>query len=283
MSEKDNQPTQGVVYVAPRDDLLEEAFISVASLKRTNPALHVTLYTDLIEKGTGFDRVEVPPRCRTGYMDKVVAMPESPYEKTLFLDTDTFIAGSLQPVFDLLECHPLVVARSTGAVTVPQPDVPSSFAEFNTGVIGYQANTEIRKLFSLWKTEYEALERSGVDRLTDQPGFRNALWKLGLNFYVLGTEFNCRIPFPGFLNAPVVLLHGRDTSFRSLVSARIGNKNNPEGARIRAESFFNRTVKRLNRWPDRPRFHWVSPTREIRTGLGGLKTSLYALRKRYRL
>lgn len=281
MQEKtDSFPAQGVIYVAPREDLLEEARISVRSLKRTHPELHVTLYTDLIEAEAGFDRIEVPPLCRTGYMDKVVAMPGSPYEKTLFLDTDTFITGSLQPVFDLLESYPVVVARSTGPVTVPMPDIPTSFAEFNTGVIGYRRSPETEELFALWKSEYEALEKKGVQRLTDQPGFRNALWKLGLKFYMLGTEFNCRTPFTGFLNAPVVVIHGRDRSLSTTLLKRLGRVRSEE-ARIRcAEAFFERTAQRLNRSPERSRVHWLTPAREVAVHIGGLKTRLYARLKK---
>jgi len=268
-------PRRGVVYVAPRQDLLDEARISIRSLKRSNPGIHAILYTDLVDEEAGFDEVRTPPMCRTGYMDKVVAMPDTPYEETLFLDSDTYVVSSLEPVFDLLERHDLAAARSTGPVTVPTEGIPPAFAEFNTGVIAFRDNDAIRAFFDAWKREYKRLEDTRVPRLTDQPAFRNALYRSGLHFYQLGAEYNCRIPFSGFLNAPVAVLHGRDRSLLSLSLRKLFRNRGPGDPTRAAERFFDGVAKRLNRRPHRPRVHWTTLSRGVAARLGGLKVTLY--------
>ena len=45
------------------------------------------------------------------YVDKVNAMPLSPYNRTLFLDTDTYVYASLEHLFVLLDRFELAAAH----------------------------------------------------------------------------------------------------------------------------------------------------------------------------
>ena len=62
-------------------------------------------------------------------------------------------------------------------------------------------------------------ERLFRESLPDQPSFRKALYESSLRLATLPPEYNCRLPFPGFLHDPVRILHGRTTDPESCASS----------------------------------------------------------------
>src|SRR5437879_782202 len=83
--------SRGFVYIAFGQDYVEEAAASARSVR----ALHqypITLITDkqpAQHVGTVFDTVRVET-LRRDYSDKIL-MGTSPYERTIFLDSDTVV------------------------------------------------------------------------------------------------------------------------------------------------------------------------------------------------
>ena len=87
---------------------MEEAIISVLSLKRINPGAHCTLVTDIDIQENPFDEVIlVEPthedKLLNGKLIKLRGVLMSPYEKTIFLDTDTYFSQEPQELFPLLD------------------------------------------------------------------------------------------------------------------------------------------------------------------------------------
>src|SRR6266404_4569779 len=101
---------QGVVYVATGKKYYDEACISVRSLKVSN-SIRAAIFTDQPRQDPHFD-IHVPVKSTgDGFLDKVVNLKASPFEHTLFLDTDTFVWSDLTDLFSLLGNFDLAVAH----------------------------------------------------------------------------------------------------------------------------------------------------------------------------
>lgn len=153
----------GIVYVATRkENYVAEAFLSAHSAKDLMPKLPITLFTDRVDsafcKAHCFDRVE-PITTQTNYrsrwadgqLDRIKCLIESPYERTLHIDTDTRIqTREVLSLFKRLDTIDIAMAEC-------QPDASVSAAHyghpmFNVGVILYKKSAEVIRLLDEWRT-----------------------------------------------------------------------------------------------------------------------------------
>ena len=86
-------------------------------------------------------------------------MDQSPYDLTIFLDTDTVINHDITDMFDILETFDLVAAhdlarkRKKYSEAIPEYGrIPYSFSEVNTGVLAYRKSEHTKRLFRNNKT-----------------------------------------------------------------------------------------------------------------------------------
>jgi hypothetical protein len=210
--------TRGVVYLAMGERFVAEAAVSAASA-RFHLGLPITVFTDCPSSARAagcFD--EVVELSRSGprpHRDKIVAMRRSPYERTLFLDTDTFVGAALDDCWDLLEHFDLAVAGDRGYVDQfpPGTGVPASFKEPNLGVVFYRRCPAITQMLDGALVLYDDLAAPGGGRdevsFRAQPPVRLALYRSALRFTSLCDEDNCRFANYGKLNGTVRVLHGR--------------------------------------------------------------------------
>jgi hypothetical protein len=157
------------------------------------------------------------------YVDKISNMRRSPFERTLFLDGDTFVVDEVTHLLQLLERYDLAVAHSPGYRGLRDPEVPAAFYEFNTGVLAWRANERTDALLARWQetylewTRHEPFDDAGLAKLTaDQPAFRRSVWLSDVRVAVLGPEYNLRITKPATIVGPVRVLHGRHRDHESL-------------------------------------------------------------------
>ena len=213
--------SRGVIYMAMGASYLQEAVLSARSLRRYHKD-PILLFTDQDQRAVAegiFD--VVMPLERSGLLphrphrDKLVAMQCSPFRQTLFLDTDTFVAGSLADAWELLERFDLAFAGDRGYVDhfPADTEVPDSFKEPNLGVVFFRASEALDRLWQDALNLYDQLAASPdagpLPSFTDQTPFRLALYRSSLRFTALTDEYNCRFANYGKLNGPVRVLHGR--------------------------------------------------------------------------
>lgn len=200
MSEPDTQPegTRGVVYVATCEPYLSEARQSARSLRDHHPDLPITLFApEGIDDETAavFDDVRAIDDAAHDFSDSILGDGEIAYDRTLFLDTDTYVCGSLEPIFEVLDRFDLAAAqdpaREGTASHRHDHDVPETFPQFNTGVIAYRDCAAVRDLFDRWRDLYHSLE--GVKHGLNQPAFRVAAYESDLDIGTLPPEYNFRI------------------------------------------------------------------------------------------
>jgi len=204
---------QGVVYVATGKKYYDEARISVRSLKATNK-LRAAIFTDQPKGDANFD-IHIPVTSTgEGFMDKVVNLKGSPFEYTLFLDTDTFVCADLSDLFLLLDEFDVAAAhdhlvREVYAVA----GVPQAFPEFNTGVLLFRNSRVFLELLNEWvltlKKEKESFAQKKVlgKGFPDQPPFRKTIYGSGLRIATLPPEYNCMFRFAGSVVGEVKIMH----------------------------------------------------------------------------
>jgi hypothetical protein len=206
--------TRGAIYIVTRDArYLNLLSSSVARLKCVMPNLPITVFSDLPAEGP-FDLVRVPSSQSDGFFDKARLMAESPYEQTVFIDTDIFVLEPFPELFAMLDRFDCALTHEEYVNTdwdnqYPRPDIPVSFPEFNTGLMAYRRSPATCALFKEWGELYRAfLNQHPGKRINDQPFFRVAAYFGEAKIATLSREYNCKFRGQGYLNGPVKLLHG---------------------------------------------------------------------------
>lgn len=201
----------GFVYVATGPRYLAEARHSATSLLAAMPGVDIALVTDVqpdADTARLFTTVLVRPDARHQPIDKLLAW-EAPFERCVFLDTDTHVCGDLADLFRVLDQFDLAAAPETlRGWHYTLPDVPLAFPEYNTGVLAFRRTPATAEFFQAWKSDYEKLHVS-AGFVADQPAFRWAAFRLGIRIAPLPTEFHFITLTPNYTMWAVRLLHGR--------------------------------------------------------------------------
>ncbi|MCZ7545715.1 MAG: hypothetical protein M5R40_20340 [Anaerolineae bacterium] len=104
---------EGAIYVATGAKHIMRAVRSASSLKQVMPGIHVSIFADEpVEHGV-FDAVIPVEVAEHDMMDKIRYMRLTPYDRSLFLDADTFVCDDVSELFVLLERFDLAVAQDT--------------------------------------------------------------------------------------------------------------------------------------------------------------------------
>jgi hypothetical protein len=205
---------RGVLYVATGRKYLDEAVRSARSVKACMPGIHATLFTDASDViDPCFDEIRRLENPRYSYIDKIAPLKDSPYERTLFLDTDTCVCVSCDELFTLLDRFEIAAAHDTDRGPVV-PGCPDAFVEINSGVMAYRNTPAVHRLFDRWLATYRAQLTDAVPTPNDQTAFRRVLYESGVSFYALPSEYNYTLWHPGFVGARgvVKILHGRSST-----------------------------------------------------------------------
>ncbi|BAQ65147.1 glycosyltransferase [Geminocystis sp. NIES-3709] len=204
---------QGIIYTAIGSKYVEEAQISAISVKKFLPDIQITVFTDSPPSNKGaFDQIiKLESLHPKPHINKLISMMKSPYQKTLFLDTDTFICGDISELFDLLDHFDIAMAHDRGYYDdFPEViGVPDAFREFNQGVIVFKQSEKLHQVLVESLKWSEILFNQSGEYPYDQPPLRIALYLSDIRIAPLTHEFNCRYHSFGYLNGEVKILHGR--------------------------------------------------------------------------
>lgn len=207
---------QGVVYVATGEKCLNEARASAWSLRENSPGIHVTLFTDADIQADCFDAVRIMDKVESGPLNKIRYIANSPYRKSLYLDSDTYICQDISDLFLILDRFDLAAAHAPIRKTLNIAEIPAAFPEFNAGVILYRMSEPVIWFLDDWMKTYHYMNTTMPELNTyyikedvpDQPSFRICIYKSGLRIATLSPEYNCRY-LPVYLNETVKIIHGR--------------------------------------------------------------------------
>jgi hypothetical protein len=186
--------SKGVLYICHGKEYINEGLISAESVKKFCPDLHITFFCDMEFESEFVDNITIiSPTCQRSKVDYIY---DSPYDETLFLDTDVIIDYPIYDIFDILNrfelgiCHDLARKRLKYSRVIPEySGIPYSFSEVNTGIIIFKKCPHTEELFSFWKKYHKKYLNHCP---WDQPSFRVSLWKSNVRFCIMPIEYNIR-------------------------------------------------------------------------------------------
>ncbi len=200
--------SRGLLYVATGAQRYIDAAVEAATRTReVMPRARICLASDSDVPHKVFDSV-IHLSSDDGFRAKILGMQQAPFRQTVFLDADTYLLGPVDELFDVLETFDLAVAHAPNRCTLPLNDVPTSFPEFNTGVVAFRSGRRTRKFLAQWLRSYDRL----VDRdppSKDQPSFRETAFRSKrTRVATLTPEWNLRFTMAAAFSEPVRVLHG---------------------------------------------------------------------------
>lgn len=204
---------RGIVYVAAGEEFVKEARISAESAKAVMPDVQITLFTDQETTPSVFDKVHEIDEPRYDGGDRVFHADQTPYERTLFLDTDIYFAEPVDEIFDLLDSFDVAACinqrtYSSNRIDMPKIiELPDAFPEYNGGVLAFRRTDRTEEFLSKWRKTYRNVLEHG--QVHNQGALRAALYHSDVRIATLRSEYNCVFRRAGCVNGPVKIFHGR--------------------------------------------------------------------------
>lgn len=161
---------------------------------------------------------------------KIDSAEWTPYTKTIYLDCDTLILGTLAPLFYILDNvdflvkmnnYPSASTRSNNAwgKSLKELNLP----EFNSGVFAFAKNQRVKLFFEQWKYNYNNL---GV--ALDQPSLAKTIYESsGLKW----------LPLPGIWNAKDMAKSEGGMLNEHLDMVKIFHYRNPTTTKLISEEY----------------------------------------------
>ncbi|ERT04243.1 nucleotide-diphospho-sugar transferase family protein [Lyngbya aestuarii BL J] len=156
LSDKKENQQAGVIYIITGTNLryVHECIFSAASLKKYCPKLPIAVLSDkfLDFPKDYFDYI-IPIQTELQPLQvKVEFMYKSPFDKTLFLDTDTQVLQPIDEMFNWLDEYDLCVANGPmWAKDKPQELLAyEGEGNYNTGVLLYRKSDKVELFFNTW-------------------------------------------------------------------------------------------------------------------------------------
>lgn len=219
----------GIMYSAFGERYIAEAARAARSSLRHNDVPHLIFAAgEVRDPPPGVTVVGFDPISSAPFVDRIANMSRSPFERTLYLDTDTFVVDEMVGVFELLDHYDLALAQAPAYRGLDDPQVPAAFPEFNCGVVAWRSSESVAAFLRSWEETYRAWlvkdELPGLDgdahpsrtEIGDQPAFRRCAWQHGMRVATLPPEYNLRLGIPTTVVDRVRLLHGHTKKFETL-------------------------------------------------------------------
>ena len=250
------------MYSAVGRQYIDEAIASARSSLRHNALPHLLFSSEDVEDPPpGLTVVRFDPISTFPWVDRIANIRKSPFERTLYLDTDTFVVSEIGHVLEVLDNYDLALAFSPGHRGLDDPEVPVVFCEFNCGVIAWRSSERVAAFLRSWEETHRAwLEEDVLPGAPgnpedpsrswpgDQPALRRCAWQHGMTVYVLPHEYNLRIGLTSTVVGPVRVIHGRFGDYEALaarMNERLVPRTYPTPHPIRR--LRRRALKRLRR------------------------------------
>ena len=178
----------GILYIVSGERHLAEAIQSIESVRHFSE-IPITVICDRLPSEPVRAAFLVRP---TGQLKwpKAQWVAETPYDRTLCLDTDTImLRGDSLTAFDLLDRFDMAMGLAPSQGFAPTDAMPRAFPHFNCGVIYYKKNDRTLPLFEDWKKRYLIAEKEGRG---DQGSLAAAVYHSDARVAVLADHWNFR-------------------------------------------------------------------------------------------
>jgi hypothetical protein len=229
-----HRSAEGIVYSCSGDFYIGEALRSARSSLRHNAVPHLMFTSGEAGSAEGVSFEHFEPSANP-YADKIANIRRSPFERTIYLDSDTYVVDEIVHVLALLDHYDVAVAYAPAYRGLADPGVPSAFYEFNTGVLAWRASDRVAAFLRSWEDTYLAwlseepfpgASKASSSRRADQPAFRRCAWEHQMRLFVLAPEYNFRLGYPTTVVDRVRVIHGNHDDYEAL-AARVNERQQP--------------------------------------------------------
>jgi hypothetical protein len=233
--------SEGGLYIAAGRGYIEEAEKSAESFKQAMDDTPLHLISDEKTESAYIDSQTVVDDFSYDFGDIVTHIDQSPFEKTIYFDTDLYIDADISEVFELLDEFDVAASMDNHGWHVreyglehPINGVPEAFPWYNGGVLAFRDNDRTRDFFETWQRFYRQNKEQGINH--NMISLRSALYHSDVRISTLPWRYNCLIRKGNKISGPVKMFHGRLDDFDAK-----GAKSQHNTAEIRDE--LNKTTE----------------------------------------
>jgi hypothetical protein len=225
---------QGFLYVVDGTRYASEAVLAIKRLRELS-SLPVCIVCDkyyeeinsIVDTKTSVLIAEEIHRSK--FVSKIVGMMSTPFEETLYMDTDTYVCLKIDNIFDALKLYDIAMTIEP-SVNTSQFRLDDNFAyiipEYNTGVVLFRRNGNTRNLFEAWK--YNIDNKIFSNDYFDMPQLRKTFLNLEstINIGVLCENYNLHgLRTYLIIHGPVFIIHERMGTYWNSWSERMLDNN----------------------------------------------------------
>lgn len=177
------------------------------------------------------------------YSSKIIGLQHSPFEQTLYMDSDTYVIENIDHLFKLFELVDIFLPYEPNAKSHDYTDDFSSFIpELNSGVIGIKKSVKTDKFLDDW---LQAMQLNRYNTNLDMPYMRQAYIQniTDLSIHVLPEGYNMHgLSSLKIIHGKIYLIHERFGYFKKSTSKYM--KNNEFMKRV-SQAINKKPTKRL--------------------------------------
>jgi len=193
---------RGVLWVASSQKYVDEAILANEQLSLTNPNLSSALVSSEPDPG-GFDHYININFERQNYGDKIAGMQCSPFDVTLFLDTDCYVLSDISDLFSLACKHDICCKLDPIRTKHLAKRLPPIYPELNSGVILYNNSSKTTRLLQAWSHNFDDFNLP-----IDMPSFSYTIHNSDIDLGVIPPVYNYTLQ-PQIAYGNVMILHVR--------------------------------------------------------------------------
>lgn len=217
----------GYLYAVCGEKYIKEAIKSAKSLRKVQPECSIAIISDKpCSPDSVFDhhvyaRTSGPEERSFFYKVKHI-YKNTLYEKTFFVDSDTWFYGRTDHLFDLLEYFDICASFESNdhtPVIVSGKCLKGYLPVYNTGVILFKKNAGNDVFFEAYEKEYEDMLNHWSSKAgfpNDQQAFMRAYIRSKSRILALKNNYNARICEFINLVGDVKIAHGRAKNYDAL-------------------------------------------------------------------
>ena len=218
--------THGVLYKATGKEYIREVEMSAKSVKENTNDLNTAIITDCTINSKYIDKVIEPQNPLENDNSSNILYPDaSPYDRTIYLDTDTYICEDISHLTNILDDFNMGVTISNTRHDVP--DKKSPFTAFSGGVLIFDSSKKTREFHKKWYKSYWQM-RNRNDVYQNQPSLSYAIFESDVDFYTLPSEYNTYINIGsdvGYLYRSAKILHGRPQELAPIIATKLNRED----------------------------------------------------------
>ena len=190
-------PNQGILYIAAGDKYIRAAIASAKTVVKFCPGLPIHFFGDWQNYDFNFDVSPFPFSSVENIPDphrrsKVDYLSKTPFDQTLYLDTDTALNANIRDMFRVIQRFDIALCHAhrrnnLNRLRTWRVNLPQAFPQYNSGVFLYRKTPKVTRFLENWSLSFK---EAGFEQ--DQMTLRELLWLSDLRIATLPPEYNVR-------------------------------------------------------------------------------------------